>query len=376
MAALMVHLTVPFAHIVVQDEAGAVIRDDVVGLFEWQGERDAAASSTVARGAGFEYMLVSLVFMAVGALAFAFLGQRDGTGRSGWFQLGAGTLTAVGAAMTIHNQGLWAGRGFNAGIQKLMGWDNPPQDWATFIHDYSSADVATYLTTISPAIVVALTIALIGVLAKTWSGMVRTDRDMHVQAWHHGRLALIGAAVFVLLTVMPWVVTVMPGSVQPDGAEVPDDTFFWSAYDVLWMNDMTRTAAEDLREGGLVIWDDLAALLDVLMLTSLVAIIAPFAGLAGKHMESLKQPVFGRLIESTSLATVLVHPFTVVAALLASFMLHDPSDIFPAKTTGVAMLAAVGGIAASVFAFLIARVVVADETGIIADDFPEPVVYD
>ncbi len=376
MAALAVHFAVPFAHVVVQDDQGAVVRDDVLSLSGYKAERDAAETSIVPTGAGFTYMVVSLVFMATGAVLFAVLAHFNAVGKTGWFQLGAGLLTAAGAAMTIHNQGLWAGRGFNAWIQKVMGWDNPPKEWAPYLAEHSSADLVTYLTTFSPALVLALTITLLVCLAKGWAGLIRADRDLRGHAQKHGRLAIVGALTFALVTLMPWVVTVMPGSVEPAGTEAADDTFFWGAYDVFLMQDASLAFAMDVNELGNALWSDLGTLIGIVMLTSLFAVLAPFAGIAGKHMESLQQPVFGRLVESASLATVLLHPFTIIAALLASFTLHDPSDIFSARTTGVAMIAAAAGITASVFAILVARIVVADETGIVADDFPEPVVYD
>ncbi len=376
LAALAVHFAVPFAHVVTQDGEGAVVADDVMSLGDYKASRESAETSIVPSGAGFTYMTVSLIFMATGALLFALFAHLKGEGKLGWFQLGAGTLTAIGGAMTLHNQGLWAGRGFNAWIQKIMGWDNPPLEWTPFLAGHSSADLVTYLTTISPAIVLALTVALIVCLAKGWAGLIRVDRDLRGHAQKHGRLAIVGALTFVLVVVMPWVVTVMPGSVQPAGTEAADDTFFWGAYDVFLMQDASLAFAMEANELGNALWSDLGTLLGIVMLTSLFAVLAPFAGIAGKHMESLQQPVFGRLVESMSLATVLLHPFTIIAALLASFTLLDPSDLFSAKTTGIAMIAAAGGLTASVFSILVARVVVADETGIVADDFPEPVVYD
>ncbi len=375
LAALTVHFAVPFAHIVEQDVEGAVVRDDVLSLGDLKDERT-AATSIIPTGAGFTYMAVSLVMMLVGALVFALAGQMQGEGRNGWIQFGSAATTALGAAMTVHSQALWVGRGFNAWIQKIMGWDNPPKAWADLYAEHSAADAVTYFTVISPIIVLAVTLALIFILVKTWTTMVRDERDMRRNAWQHGRLAFISALILSLVAIMPWVVTVMAGSVQPAGTEVADDTFFWSAYDVMLLKDVSYEAAVEGREAGLVLWDDLGTLLSIVMLTSMLAVLAPFIGLAGKHMESLHQPVFGRLVESASLATVLLHPFTVLAAFLASFTLHDPNDIFSARTTGIAMIAAIGGVVGSVYAILVARYVVADETGIIADDFPEPVVYD
>ncbi len=375
LAALIVHLTMPFAHVVQQDGTGAVASDETYGLGEYQDMRAAADSSVVPPSAGFTHMLVGLGILAVGAVVFAVAAQAKGRVAE-WTQFGAGLMTAGGAIDVILTQGMWVGRGFASLIQKTMGWDNPPTQWEPFIDAYSSADLATYTTVISPILVLAAALAATGLLLRAWAGLVRLDRGMQAQARQHGRMAFVAAAVLAALLVVPWVVTVAAGSVQPANTEVPDDTFFWSAYDVAWFKSISYSAADERGEVGIILWYELGSLLGAVLLTAQLAVYAAVAGIAGKHLESIGQPVFGRLLENVSLANVLLMPFVILAGILASFFLLDPNDLESGKRTGVALLASAAGIVGTVFALLNARGVLADETGLVADDFPEPVVYD
>lgn len=371
---LVVHLALPFAWIEIRDGRSAVVESGLLSRSEMADRLEGDEAPGVP-GAGLGYLLASALLGAAAGVAFLVAGAMREKAQT-WTRFGAGSLLGLGTAMALHGNGLWAGRATGTLLHDIFYAPALPEEHAT-VQSLAAGDTFTRIIPISPLVVAALAFLLLFALIRNWTPHVRDERGMRHAAGRHGRLALLGAAVLLTATMMPWVVQELHEDVTPaEGSTAGTDHFFWSAYDVMQKREASQLIAEDSGEGGLIMWGGLDAALGFLMLGAMLGIVGPVLALAGKDLESSGEAVFGRLLENTSLVAILSHTFAIVAALLAAFFLHHPLEFQKAITTGIPLILVVPAGIALVTAGLVARDVVAVDSDLVADDFPEPVVYD
>ncbi len=369
LTALIVHLVVPFASYEVAAQMGVESGSGTWTLQEMKDMRD--SDHVMVPGATFGYLLGGLIVLNLGA--FAFLLTQFFRGSAGVYgRFGGAIVTALGAAMTLHGHGLWAGRMTGALIHSL-GWDAPPAVYKDLMADYAPADIVSLFYPISPLIVFTLAIAAAICLIFAATPRVRDDQ-MRALASKHGRVAIVAIASFAAILVLPWVVQVMDHGLTELNPE-DEDPFFWSAYDVLYLRELTYQEAFEVGEAGLIVFDGLSIAMRYLMVFGIIGIVAPLAAIAGKVLESEGNPVLGRLVENLGLVTIATFAATLVISFLAAFTLHD-SEFYPSMTTGLPLLQWIPAVTGIIMAGLVGREVLADETGLVADDFPEPVIYD
>lgn len=371
---LVVHLALPFAWIEVRDGRSAVVESGMLSRSE-MADRLAGDEAPGVPGGGLGYLLASAILGAAAGIAFLVASAMRQKAQT-WTRFGSGALLGLAAALGLHGNGLWAGRATGTVLHDTFYAPALPEEHAT-LQALAAGDTFTRIIPISPLVVAALGLLLLFVLVRTWTPFVREERTMRQAAARHGRLAMLGAAVLLMATMMPWVVQELHEDVTPpEGSTAGTDHFFWSAYDVMQKREASQLIAEDSGEGGLIMWGGLDAALGFLMLGAVLGIVGPVLALGGKDLESAGEAVFGRLLENASLLAILSHTFAIVAAVLGAFFLHHPLEFQEAIMTGIPLILVIPAGIALVTAGLVARDVVAVDTDLVADDYPEPVVYD
>lgn len=377
-AIVTVLLAAPFAAVKAHDPAGNLQRDDVLGFQEYHDARATADSegqnTETAPGTSYLYMLLPAVGLAItGILFLAFHAINGQAGE--WLRQGAGALAAVLAAMVLHANALWAGKTISQSLTNIaLGSDGPPRAYRAMIRDHSNVDLWSSMIPISAGIIVALTIGLFVVLGMAWVRTLPEARGVQDSARRHARLGVTFASLLALVLIAPMAVQNMPDGLAQAGSD--RDTFIWSVQDILFLREVSWNNAAETGEAGLILWDGLSIAMQITIGLLIFGIVAAALGIAGNHIEAMGNPVLGRLLENVSLGTIIVGLATLIVMLMAAFGLHHPNDIFDARTTGLPLLPAAGAIAATVIAGFNARHVLATESGLVADDFPEPVVYE
>jgi hypothetical protein len=378
-AALVIHLTVPFASYEIADQMGV---EPGSGTYTVGELKDARAQQdetnrpyVIVPGSSLTYLLTGAIVLTLGALVF--FGSQFMRGTAGSYtRVGGGILTALGAGFSIHGNGLWSGRGISSLIH-MLGWDAPPGAYKdTYLANFSPMDIVSSWMPISPFILTFIGLAIVILLAYAWVPAVRDERNMRHLAKRHGRLAIIGAVALVVALLMPWVVQVLEHGLTEGPNPADEDPFFWSAYDVMFYREVSFGPADEVGESGLLLWVGLSIALRALMIMGIAGMVVPFIALAGKQIESDGNPVLGRMLENIGLLAVLTHAYLILAAFMGAFVLLNASDQYASTITGLPLLLMIPAGIGVVWAGMVGRDVIADETDLVADDFPEPVVYD
>ncbi len=376
-AIVTVLLAAPFAKVQAHDPEGNLQRDEVLGFQAYHNARATAESEgeplETVPGTGYLYMLLPAV--GLGIFGILFLAGHAMPGRAGeWAILGAGSLTGLMAAFVLHANALWAGKAIAQTITNMaLGSDGPPRVYRAMIRDHSPVDLFSSFIPISAGIVVALCIGLFVVLGMAWRRNI-LDAHAHETAQRQGRLLVTMAVLLTVTLALPMVIQNMPDGLAQAGSD--RDTFVWSVQDIVFLREVSWNEAFAVGESGLILWDGLTLAFHIGIALLVIGIATALLGLVGAHLEDLGQTVLGRLLTNASLASVIVGLVAMVLGVLAAYVLHHPNDVFEARTTGIPLLVSIAGLAATIHAGQIARHVLGRESGVVADDFPEPVVYE
>ncbi len=377
-AVVVVLWSAPFADVKATSTSGESLRDDRLGFQEFHDERAIARADgepvETVTGTGYLYMLVPAIALA--AMGLVFLLGHLIPGRAGDWTIATGGIgAAISAILVLHSNALWAGKGVaSLATNNALGSDAPPRIYRNMIREFSPVDMLSHFTPISPFIIIAITIAFLAVLGMAWSRALPDERSLRPAARRQGWLVATTGALLGIVLMVPMVVQTLPDGLPAEGDD--QDTFVFSAHHVLFMREVSWEFAAQSNEPGLVLWDGLSILLGLTIAVLMIAAMGPALGLLGKHLEAMGHAVGGRLLENLSLVAIIGAAMAIVTSVLVAFVLAAPNDVFDADTTGVPLIAGLAGLAVGIHGILVARHVLADASGDVADDFPEPVVYE
>lgn len=365
--ALVVHLAVPFVHLSFEPEDGPSTSQT---YWPWQmSERSTGPNGLdELAAASLPFAWIGLALLVIGA-AVMWLGAN----RAKWVEPTAAGLAAIGGAMTIHGQGLWSGRGIASLANVILGTDAPSKKHlaASFSGDYY-----TTVWPISTWLVLGLAVVVVWrVLAALAAGAPEPR-----QVWRYVRSGKWLIAVWVFALIVPWSVQTLDDSTAPrqDGDDLVQDTdpFVWSLYDVSRIAKDTSQAAEDTGEAGLEEYSELAWMGNLASAAMVAALVAAGAGIIGARIAS-EDKLTGRSTQYLAAGTLAVLCLLYLALiLLAGWAWHVPIDRLPAARTWIPLIGGVAPVLALGGAVGALRSLGADADSLLADDFPEPIVYD
>jgi hypothetical protein len=361
--ALLIHVAVPFVQLQFDGE------EDVSKTYWPAGLAEREEVFDPVTGAGTSYALAGALILVVGfagMYAVRFLPEKFQ-----WFSsAGSATVGVIGAALTLHANGLWLGRGISSIVHAILGSDGPAH---RFMADGMSPDYYTAVWPISAWMVVPLT------LAAVWYGMSTLAREMSPEKKHHAQARRHSQSVFWILVagatllVVPWSIETAADN-GPELEGVRDtDPFAISLYDALRLNTDSQILADATGEQGLTEYDDVASMAGLMLMPALLVL----ASLVGARLMVIEQNIAGRTVQliasGLSIFALLLQIIGVILVAVFLYEANSQLDSRPAwiPLVGIAML----GIA---FVLQVAamRQLGGDSETLIADRFPEPIIYD
>lgn len=346
--ALIVHLAVPLMH----------ADGETYSRAEWL---DVEASQDPVPGASMLITLVGLVTLVAG-LGGAWLLRHQHMGR-----LTMGFVAAIGAGLTVRSQALWSGRGVATAIHAVLGSDGPPARFAALGNDHFGSVVP-----IAPPMVLALT-----TVAVVWLLKDLADDRIHVEhATRHTRPALWMFVVLLLVPAMPWAIEETADANSTDAAQ-DLDLFMISAYDASRLHLDTSARADATGEAGLSEYDEVAWVHGATLVLFLLAAALAMLGLAGLWRTELEDKYLGRTLETTGAALHLVVGLAAAfAVVVVAVFLYGANDRTESDPAWAPLLTVVPSLLVLPAAVATLRRLSADQDRLIADRFPEPVIYD
>ncbi len=320
-------------------------------------------------GGSMSYLLAGLIVTAAGMLLV--LGGR--LIKRPQVELAAAVVPVVGLVMAIHAHALWAGRSVATMALAFLGTDGPSASHTTSFHN---GDYYTSFMAISPLVVLPLLLATAWFLFGGLAVLVQKG-DAKARARDHGRAGRWALIALALVFVLPWSVEELDDRFPPaEGATADKDDFVFSMYDMLRLNQDTAHAADAIGEAGLESYAEMAWLHTVLIVALAIAAGAALAGIYGAYLSTANEAVTGRMFESGVYLNVLAIGAALLGIALGAILWTNNNERIDASPLYVPLLAAIALIPAIRALVGVLRDLLQGEDGLIADDFPEPIIYD
>ncbi len=332
------------------------------------------ASHDAVLGAGALLGALAAAVLVVGAVLVQFALRRPAS--RGLLLGGLGTFLA-GAVGTLHYGALWTSRLLTTVVHAVAGFDAPP---ALMRHPDFPPDAYSLVWVVGPALALGLALAAAFVLLRALPGLPALAADDHgqsVQARRHLRAAALALLTLAAVFALPWSVQTLPDNHTGwEGAATDDDAFWFGAYDAARVHDGTTAVAERTNEFGLVQYGELAQVLAAVLGGVVLVCAAAVAGLHGALRGSDGDRNLGNLWHGSVYVGLLANAVVFLAVALGALWLHHPNADIPDRATYLPLLAALPTVLGILGQLHVARSVAGEGTTLLADDFPEPVVYE
>lgn len=365
--ALVALTAAPHAYLVDEPRDGGAAVSQL--RFWWQQVAWDADHATVP-GASAVLGALAATVLAVGTLLF-WTGVRR---RRGGLALGGAATALAGAVPTVVYAALWTGRLLTSLTHTVAGYDAPAQ--LVRLPQFTD-DAHTAVWTIGPVLVLGLAVAAVQSVCRGLATLPVGAFDLRVQAARHLRAASLAVVALAVLFVVPWSIQTLPDNTDPpEGVAQDDDAFWFSAYDAFRVHEGTTAVAQQTNAGAAVQYGELLQLLwwavgavAVVLLASLLAAHGTLRGAAGDRN-------LGNLWQAGVYAGVLASVGLFAVALLGALWLHRPNADIPDRGTFLGLAAAVPAVLALLSQVAAARELGRESGTLLADDFPEPILYD
>lgn len=362
-AALVVHFAVPFVHFVHEAPDGATTEQT-----HWPWELTGRGFDEVF-GSSMVFLWIGLGVLLLGAVANLFADLRRPT----WFEPTTAGTALLGVALVIHGQGLWLGRAMSSLANLVLGTDAPSQK---HVGGSFAADYYTLVWPMSAILVFGLAIVIgwriLAQLAATVPDLDQADRHQRIGRW------TMVAWAFLLIAPLSWQVLDDGTPAVQSGDDLVQDTdpFVWSMYDVSRIALDTGVAADEVGEPGLQEYTELAWLGRLTSTFLFAGLVASGAGLVGARV-SVEDKLTGRTSQYLAAGVGgAVAVASIALIFLAAWAWYLPSDRLEAERTWIPLLAIVPCLVALGAAIGAIRALGVGSDSLLADDFPEPIIYD
>lgn len=320
-------------------------------------------------GASSIYGAIGVVAFLVGS-ALTFVAVRSERSR---LLLGGLSASFVGALLSIHYSALWTGRSLTSLVHLIAGFDGPA---ALLRTTPFTPDAYSLIWVMAPTAVLGLVIASFLIQAKAVAKVAVGEFDLSGPAKRHLKTASLALVVLAVLFVAPLSVQELPDNYGPSNGAVDNDSFWFSAYDTYRINEGTLRAAEESNRGNLVEYEDLGNALGFGFGAVVALLLASILGVHGSIRGARGDRNLGNLWQGGVYLGAAANVALFLTLLLTAFLLHKPNADLADRSPFLVLFGLVPVFLGLMAQLNIVRTLMRESGTLLADDFPEPIIYD